>query len=203
MGSVTVRVQSVAGTAAIAHALAAAIGAATPAPTMAAVNTNIAREQHQAVGSRSAGVEKLRADHGTATSGTALDDVDNAIVDDGSPRPTTEAERVIGEIRDYTLLSENWDGEGAAAPVRASLADAAVFVQMLGAEVTVPEPMLFASGRAGLFWDDEGLYADLEFTGEGTVTYYVERDGGKHKGVAPFAGEAVPEVLRLLLRARA
>jgi hypothetical protein len=116
-------------------------------------------------------------------------------------RPTTAAEEAIGEIRSWTLLHANWDGEGARAPVGASLREAVAFVRLLE-NLPVPEPMLFGSGRAGLYWNDGDTYADLEFTGDSRVTYYIERrGGGKHKGVVLFDSEHMPAVFPALLSA--
>lgn len=114
-------------------------------------------------------------------------------------RSTTPQEEVIGELRGVLLLKENWDGEGAQASNESSIRQAVDFVRLIGSNLWIPESMLHPSGRAGLFWNDNGIYADLEFTGTGFVTYYVERDGGKHKGVVPFDGKRMPRVFSTLL----
>jgi hypothetical protein len=117
-------------------------------------------------------------------------------------RATTAQEEVVGELRKWGLLERNWDGEGAGAPIRSSLSDAALLVHLLPADVPVPEPMLHATGRAGLYWNDGGLYADLEFLGDGRMTYYVERHGkDKHKGVVEIRKKEMSAVLEALLRA--
>ncbi len=114
-------------------------------------------------------------------------------------RATTGQEEVIGELREALLLNHNWDGEGAQAPNHASIREAVSFVRLLGANLRLPEVMLHPSGRAGLFWHDGEVYADLEFTGNQLVTYYIERDGGKHKGVVPFDSTRMPRVFSTLL----
>lgn len=115
-------------------------------------------------------------------------------------RVTTLREEAIGELRSWALLPANWDSEKAAAPDAASLKEAERFVRLLKVDQPVPEPMLLASGRAGLYWNDGDLYADLEFTGDGHVTYYVERRrNGKHKGMVAFDGSAMPSVFAALL----
>ena len=120
-------------------------------------------------------------------------------------RPTTERERLIGQIRTWGLLGANWDGDGGDAPNLASLRQACLFVNLLSRGVPMPEPMLHASGRAGLYWNQEGLYADLEFIGDGRVSYYIERRNAqgkdKHKGVATVSGNQMPPVFEALLRA--
>jgi hypothetical protein len=116
-------------------------------------------------------------------------------------RPTTPREHLIGELRRWRVLQPDWDGEGAKAPVRESLEAAAAFACILSDEVAgeLPEPMLHASGRAGLFWHNANLYADLEFLADQRVAYYIERDGSKHKGVVTFNSHEMPAVFATLL----
>lgn len=115
-------------------------------------------------------------------------------------RRTTPVEDAIGQIREWASLGANWDGEGASAPIGPSLREAASFLALLAPTSPVPDPMLLASGRAGLYWNDNKIYADLEFTGDRRVVYYIEQPGGgKHKGVVPFDGEHMPAVFSALL----
>jgi len=121
-------------------------------------------------------------------------------VDYNFDRPTTPLEQLIGELKRWQLMSENWDGEGAAAPLPSSLAQAVSFVHLLGTG-SLPSPMLHASGHAGLFWKTAELYADLEFLGDNRIAYYIERHGDKHKGVVNFDKKQMPAVLATLLQA--
>lgn len=114
-------------------------------------------------------------------------------------RITTSSEKLIGELRGWTLFRANWDGEGAEAPSISSLRDAVTFVRLLDEKITLPEPMLLASGHAGLYWNESGLYADLEFFGNGRIAYYIELKSGKHKGVLNFSPNSMPKVLSALL----
>lgn len=116
-------------------------------------------------------------------------------------RATTDQERLIGEIRRWALMDANWDGEGAVPPAARSLEESVAFVRLLENTVELPDPMLFSSGHAGLFWKTESLYADLEFLGDGRVAYFIEHEGvGKHKGVVKFDSEKMPAVFSALLR---
>jgi hypothetical protein len=115
-------------------------------------------------------------------------------------RPTSTREEIIGEIRTAALLKANWDGEGGAAPDARSHKDATLFVQLMNDEMPLPETMLHATGRAGLFWNDDGLYADLEFLGDHRVAYYVEKDGDKHKGVVTIGKDEMPGLFLALIR---
>ncbi len=117
-------------------------------------------------------------------------------------RPTTAAEVAVGIIREMALVGDNWDGEGGKAPAPTSVDQAVRFVFLLTDDIPVLEPMLMANGTIGLYWNDEGLYADLEFLGDGRITYYVERGpADKDKGVAPFDGRLLPKKLHALLSA--
>ena len=117
-------------------------------------------------------------------------------------RPTTEREELIGVLREWRLMTENWDGEGATAPNLASIEEAVSFTNALLPDCLLPEPLLHASGRAGLYWNEADLYADLEFTGDGRITYYIEHRGkGKHKGGMTYDRAEMPAVLATLLKA--
>lgn len=116
-------------------------------------------------------------------------------------RPTTAAEHAVGELRSWTLYGQDWDGEGASAPIVFSLSEAVAFIfATTGRPISDPEPVLHPNGRAGLFWNEPGLYADLEFYGDGRVTYYVEHSSvDKARGVTNFDGHTLPAVLAALL----
>jgi hypothetical protein len=118
-------------------------------------------------------------------------------------RPTTASEEVVGELRSLALLNANWDAENAAAPDVQSVRAATSFVNLLPLGCELPEPMLLVSGRAGLYWDNDRLYADLEFFADGRVTYYVEHPGeAKHKGVVRFDGQSMPAVFSTIIVSR-
>lgn len=144
-----------------------------------------------------------KGDSGSATPAqtTSIAAIRHVTQLDEPDRPTTSREKLIGELRRWGLLNENWDGEGAALPVASSLKEAVSFVRLLDEIDALPEPMLHASGHAGLFWKDNGLYADIEFLGDGRVAYYIERQGDKHKGVLNFDSKKMPAVFPALLRA--
>jgi hypothetical protein len=141
--------------------------------------------------------ERLPSDASTVLPAAAAD----LIRADEQPRETSDPERIIGELRSWSLLSANWDSEGANAPSEVSLRQAVAFVRRLTKEQRLPDPMLLSSGHAGLSWDDANLVADLEFLPDGRITYYIERNGDKHKGVLQFDRTELPPVLAHLVRA--
>jgi hypothetical protein len=132
--------------------------------------------------------------------GNAQIEYDFAVID----RETTPLELAIAEIRGWSLLDADWDGDGASAPDAGSLLGASSFVCVLPKGHVTPEPMLHSSGRAGLFWHEPSSYAHLEFLGDGRVAYYIEREEDKHKGVVVISPDEVPPLLlNLLPRERA
>jgi hypothetical protein len=117
-------------------------------------------------------------------------------------RETTPREQLIGELRRWRMLTANWDGEGALAADKVSSRAAEAFTDLLP-DGLLPEPMLHAGGRAGLYWKTDDLYADLEFLDGQRIAYYIERAGDKHKGVVNYDAnnEEMPPVLAILLQA--
>lgn len=118
----------------------------------------------------------------------------------GSTRQTTSCEILVGEIRSWSLIEADWDGESAASPLSQSLKEAVSFVRLLG-DIPLPEPMLLSSGHAALYWNERDLYADLEFLGDGRIAYFIKRHGDKHKGVLAFDSKEMPVVFPALIRA--
>lgn len=115
-------------------------------------------------------------------------------------RQTSPVEKLVGEMRRWSLLSADWDSEGACAPILSSVRQAETFVRLLNNTIPLPEPMLHANGRTGLYWNDGQLYADLEFLEDGRMAYFIERNGDKHKGVLKFDSSEMPSVFSTLLR---
>ena len=114
-------------------------------------------------------------------------------------RETSNAEVAVGELRRWATLAENWDGEGASTPDKASLKSASNFVRLLTLAAMDVAPMLNANGRAGLYWNQGDFYADLEFLGDDRIAYFIEKSSDKHKGIVRFESRAVPPVLSTLL----
>lgn len=126
---------------------------------------------------------------------SAANDSNSALVS----RPTSPLENIIGEIRQWNLLSANWDGEGAAMPNSQSIREATSFVRLLDSNSPLPEPMILGSGHAAVYWNEADLYADLEFLGDGNIAYFIKNDGNRHKGVVKFDSEKMPSVFPALI----
>lgn len=114
-------------------------------------------------------------------------------------RETTEQEKLIGELRRYVFLDENWDGEGAVKPNPKSLSSAIEFSRLLVRNIQVPEPIMNANGIAGLYWKNKSLYAELNFLSDGRIAYFIQRKNDKHKGILDFEKKAMPNLFQVLL----
>ncbi len=114
-------------------------------------------------------------------------------------RETTEVEKIVGELRRFFSLKDNWDHDGALAPIHTSLRQAISFVRLWETEEIPLEPTVNANGRAGLCMNEDRLYADFEFIGDTRVAYYIERDQDKHKGVIYFDEKKLPNLFKDLL----
>lgn len=119
---------------------------------------------------------------------------------DNFTRETTLQEKLIGEIRSWNLLDNDWDGENGLKPSEQSIKEAVSFVTLISSEIIPPEPMLLSSGHAALFWNEANLYADIEFLGDGRIAYFIKQNGDKHKGVLEFNSQQMPAVFTALLR---
>lgn len=82
--------------------------------------------------------------------------------------------------------TSNWDNDGASPICTKSIQMAIDFVCLLEDDSTMPEPMFHSSGTVGLFWEDQGLYADLEFFDYGSIAYYIDINSNKFKGMSEF-----------------
>jgi hypothetical protein len=169
------------------------------------ISTSASAEVQQPQIGRRMPVESSRA----GTRGTSVSDSrtfyvfgevqENARASSGA-RETSDQERAIGDLRRYEKLGANWDGEGATAPNIVSLRAASSFVCLMDRDQAMPEPMLHSSGRAGLYWRSDTLYADLEFFEDGRLAYYVEIGSDRHKGVVHPATDKIPRILGQLLQ---
>lgn len=119
----------------------------------------------------------------------------------GQVRETTDKERLIGELRQLNLLDANWDGENATKPKERAIKDAVSFSHHLNNRFNTPETMLHDTGNVSLYWNTDNFYADIEFLGDGRVSYFIKKNEDKHKGVCKLNNEKMPAVLEALLKA--
>lgn len=107
--------------------------------------------------------------------------------------------RLIGEIIEFRLLASDWDGEGAHLPSNESIKDA-IFFSRLITQFLLPEPMLLASGNVSLYWNNDNIYAELEFLDNSRIAYFIKRNEDKHKGVIAFDQNKMPALFPTLFQ---
>ena len=189
------------GTAALAQTVLSLSLLATPAtasPLAGLAEQDFARAARKGTSRQSFSRNSDAGKSTSVSSATAISSVVESYLDDFG-RATTPQEELIGEVRSWALWNENWDGEGAKVPVESSLREAVNFVRLIKSEQLLPDAMLFASGRSGLYWHESGLYADLEFLGDGRIAYFIKIDADQHKGVVGFDSKKLPAVFQALL----
>jgi len=110
------------------------------------------------------------------------------------------------ELRSYTRLGDNWDGEGAKAPSQKAVNDALTFLDGRPDDIPLPHPEEGADGEVGVYWDNEHtqVFAEVSFEGDGTCAYFavkgvpgavIEKCGDDGLNVAsPWP----PDLLRIL-----
>lgn len=174
---------------------------AVQAPTVSGIPTQLEQPTRSVDKITSLSPIALAETHSTtATAAHSTITIANSDSLEEATRPTTSHEKLIGEIRQWGLLEANWDGEGAASPLIQSMKEAVSFVRLLNDDIMLPEPMLLASGHAGLYWNTNNLYADIEFLGDGRISYFIKNSEDKHKGVLAFNSEKMPAVFPALLK---
>ena len=95
---------------------------------------------------------------------------------------TARVDKLIQQLNDYLNLKENWDAYNGVAPRVKTINDAIKFVKSLPKKIPLPEPMIAGSGTVGLYWDSQGIYAEIGFEGDGTFWCYGEDNQGNEAG---------------------
>ena len=86
---------------------------------------------------------------------------------------------IIEQIRTYQYLAPGWDGYDGTVPSVDAIEDAIKMINAFPENIPFPKPMVSGDGDVGLFWKHENTYIDLEFSGNGLVTYYARANNGK------------------------
>jgi len=102
---------------------------------------------------------------------------------------------LINKLRLLQRYEYGWDGRAAAGANTASFEDACSFAPLIGGAIAPPEESIHANGNAVLVFEGPGLFASLQFTGNGTIAAYVRRGIDEWDGEVPYDRESVPSVL--------
>lgn len=81
--------------------------------------------------------------------------------------------RLLELIGSYELLPVGWDGEAGLPASKQQIAAAKAFLDKLPAGIPLPSPQIAPTGAVGLYWDVNGVYADLEFNGDDSLDLYI------------------------------
>lgn len=117
---------------------------------------------------------------------------------------TSQEYELREEIRSYTRLSDDWDGDGATAPCEQAVTDALAFLGSRPLGVPLPLPEVATTGDVGMYWDRGGVFAEVQFGGDGAFSYYAERRQGRTlvkeygRDGLPVAGPWPDDMVRLL-----
>jgi hypothetical protein len=92
--------------------------------------------------------------------------------------------KLLERIVRWKTLQPGWDGEQSEAPIHGAINLAALFIDALPRDVSLPKAMLSSSGEIGLYWDTLDHYIDLEFSSDTTFSaYFRDRHTGKERFV--------------------
>jgi|688.fasta_scaffold72586_3 hypothetical protein len=92
--------------------------------------------------------------------------------------------KLLERLGRWKTLPDGWDGELSEAPIHGALNLAAMFIDTLPRDVSLPKAMLSSSGEIGLYWDTTEIYIDLEFGSDTHFSaYFRDRLTGKERFV--------------------
>lgn len=75
-------------------------------------------------------------------------------------------------ISTYSTYPLNWDGYDGIAPSSETISDALSFIEKLPYGVVEPRPGVSGDGEISLFWENDDIYIDIGFLGDGTYVLY-------------------------------
>jgi len=76
---------------------------------------------------------------------------------------------IVSSYKTYPL---NWDGYDGIAPSTETINDALSFIEKLPYGVIEPRPGVSGDGEISLFWENDDIYIDIGFLGDGTYVLY-------------------------------
>ncbi|MDE0101794.1 MAG: hypothetical protein OXN89_05390 [Bryobacterales bacterium] len=94
-------------------------------------------------------------------------------------RLSKEEADLRAEIQAYASLTDNWDGEGAAAPPAQAVRDAIEFLGGRPDGIPLPLPEVASIGDVGIYWDEDGIFAEVQFGGDQAYSYYAQRKAAR------------------------
>jgi hypothetical protein len=93
---------------------------------------------------------------------------------------------ITDQIKGYLFLEPGWDGYEGIPPSKEVVNDAITMVKALPEGFPLPKPMVAGDGEVGLYWKRGNAFIDIEFSGNGLITYYARAADGRE-----FYGEDI------------
>lgn len=120
----------------------------------------------------------------------AFADESEVIITDPPTRPVTQSDwlpAILDRLDSFSILGEDWDGYGAAAPTQEAIATASGFARELATSWTVTPPTVSPTRDGGVMfsWKRDSHRLEVRFVSQSTVSYaYLDTKTGKsEKGV--------------------
>jgi hypothetical protein len=117
---------------------------------------------------------------------------------------TTEFSKLIGKIKSYLNLPQNWDGYEGVTPSQSTANEAIAFLKKIPKSLLPSRAGVTGDGEICLIWDKENIFVDLGFIGEGNFFYFMNYVDGKILGEGSLQDSvAVAEFLNSLKKVHA
>jgi hypothetical protein len=88
--------------------------------------------------------------------------------------PPSREDQLTGQLQSYVDLPVGWDGYGGRPASKAAVADALAFLEKRPSDIPLPYAQLASDGEVGLYWDSDGVFADVGFYGNGKYSFYAK-----------------------------
>jgi hypothetical protein len=91
----------------------------------------------------------------------------------------SQLDNILQTIKSYTQLPPNYDGEGTLNPSPLSIVTAYNFVKILSYNYgsrLYPDSTLNANGTVSLYWQNDNIYAEVEFFESSKVVYFIKKN---------------------------
>lgn len=96
-------------------------------------------------------------------------------------------------------LGDEWCGPNATAPSIKGIKDALELLSCLSHLERPDRAAPSADGEISFFWDRPGLYADFGVSGDGTYSFFIDRNNNKHYGDDIAISSGISDDIRTLL----
>lgn len=96
-----------------------------------------------------------------------------------APQQEIFLQKLHYSIRNYGTYEDNWDGYNGIPAKEETIRDALNFLKLLPSDIALPFSGLSGDGEINLFWDRDGIFIDIGFTGDSQFSYFARDSKGK------------------------